>query len=203
MSKYTVQQQAVETLLTWVKTGQVAIPEMQRPFVWDSTKVRDLLTRSTTVPHRVPHHMQSADVGLKDGSKSRPSDRSSSTTAAHHRDDSRVGRRACRRQELQAQAHHDQLQSDHREVRHAHPRHEKDPAWISDVAEFVSATSTFSATKAYMEANPDADVAHIEQSLHRLSPLSRPRWASHPAEDLDIETVTEIFFESTPRRAYR
>jgi uncharacterized protein with ParB-like and HNH nuclease domain len=43
MAKYTVHQQQVETLLGWVRSGQVAIPEMQRPFVWNSTKVRDLM----------------------------------------------------------------------------------------------------------------------------------------------------------------
>ena len=33
----------IETLLTWVKSGEIAIPEIQRPFVWEATKVRNLL----------------------------------------------------------------------------------------------------------------------------------------------------------------
>src|SRR5262249_4837008 len=33
----------IETLLTWVKSGEIAVPEIQRPFVWDATKVRNLL----------------------------------------------------------------------------------------------------------------------------------------------------------------
>lgn len=33
----------IETLLTWVKPGEVAIPEIQRPFVWYAVKVRNLL----------------------------------------------------------------------------------------------------------------------------------------------------------------
>jgi uncharacterized protein with ParB-like and HNH nuclease domain len=41
MSKYAVQQQPVETLLTWIKSGEIAIPEIQRPFVWKAAKVRD------------------------------------------------------------------------------------------------------------------------------------------------------------------
>src|SRR6056297_1137522 len=41
--KYTVNQPLVETVLTWIKSGEIAIPEIQRPFVWDSTKVRDLM----------------------------------------------------------------------------------------------------------------------------------------------------------------
>ncbi|MDD3813610.1 MAG: DUF262 domain-containing protein [Desulfocapsaceae bacterium] len=27
----------------WVKSGEIAIPEIQRPFVWDANKVSDLL----------------------------------------------------------------------------------------------------------------------------------------------------------------
>ena len=41
--RYSVTQHPVETLLTWVKSGDIAIPEIQRPFVWNATKVRNLL----------------------------------------------------------------------------------------------------------------------------------------------------------------
>lgn len=43
MQKYTINQYAVQSLLTWVKDGDIAIPEIQRPFVWKSSKVRDLI----------------------------------------------------------------------------------------------------------------------------------------------------------------
>ena len=32
---------SIQTLLSWIRSGEIAIPEIQRPFVWDSTKVRD------------------------------------------------------------------------------------------------------------------------------------------------------------------
>src|SRR2546428_8921193 len=41
--RYSVTPHPVETLLTWVKSGEIAIPEIQRPFVWEATKVRNLL----------------------------------------------------------------------------------------------------------------------------------------------------------------
>src|SRR5216684_9073439 len=41
--RYSVTPHQVETLLAWVKSGEIAIPEIQRPFVWDATKVRNLL----------------------------------------------------------------------------------------------------------------------------------------------------------------
>ena len=43
MAKYSVHQQPVETLLSWIKSGDIAIPEIQRPFVWKAVKVRDLI----------------------------------------------------------------------------------------------------------------------------------------------------------------
>src|SRR5210317_2016263 len=41
--KYSVTQHLIETTLSWVKSGEIAIPEIQRPFVWDASKVRDLM----------------------------------------------------------------------------------------------------------------------------------------------------------------
>lgn len=41
MARYSVNNYTVETLLSNIKSGSIAIPEMQRPFVWDSSKVRD------------------------------------------------------------------------------------------------------------------------------------------------------------------
>jgi hypothetical protein len=63
MEKYTVHQQAVGTILSWVESGQVAIPEIQRPFVWNSTKVRDLID---SLYHGYPalHYGSCGPVGL-------------------------------------------------------------------------------------------------------------------------------------------
>ena len=40
---YSVTPHPIETLLTWVKSGEIAIPEIQCPFVWEATNVRNLL----------------------------------------------------------------------------------------------------------------------------------------------------------------
>ena len=40
---YEVNQRSIETIMAWVNSGVIAIPEIQRPFVWDSSKVCDLL----------------------------------------------------------------------------------------------------------------------------------------------------------------
>jgi hypothetical protein len=41
--RYSVTPHPIENLLTWVESGEIAIPEIQRPFVWEPTKVRNLL----------------------------------------------------------------------------------------------------------------------------------------------------------------
>lgn len=41
--RYSVTPHPIETLLIWVKSGEIAIPEIQRLFVWEATKVRNLL----------------------------------------------------------------------------------------------------------------------------------------------------------------
>ena len=41
VNNYSVNQHPVSTLLTWAKEGEIAIPEIQRPFVWSAAKVRD------------------------------------------------------------------------------------------------------------------------------------------------------------------
>ncbi len=41
--RYGVTQPPIDTLFTWINSGEIAIPEIQRPFVWDAIKVRNLL----------------------------------------------------------------------------------------------------------------------------------------------------------------
>ena len=43
MAQYDVNNCSVSSLLTNIKDGSIAIPEIQRPFVWDASKVRDLI----------------------------------------------------------------------------------------------------------------------------------------------------------------
>ncbi len=71
MQKYSVNQHLIETLLAWVNSGEIAIPEIQRPFVWDATQVRDLLD-SLYQGYPVGYIIvwKNPDVRLKDGSTS-------------------------------------------------------------------------------------------------------------------------------------
>jgi uncharacterized protein with ParB-like and HNH nuclease domain len=71
MQKYSVNQHLIETLLSWVKSGEIAIPEIQRPFVWDSSKVRDLMdSLYQGYPIGYVIAWRNPNVKLKDGSLS-------------------------------------------------------------------------------------------------------------------------------------
>ena len=71
MARYSVNNYTVETLLSNIKSGSIAIPEMQRPFVWDSSKVRDLVdSLYKGFPGGYIIVWQNPDVKLKDGTKS-------------------------------------------------------------------------------------------------------------------------------------
>ena len=71
MARYSVNNYTVETLLSNIKSGSIAIPEMQRPFVWDSSKVRDLVdSLYKGFPAGYIIVWQNPDVKLKDGTKS-------------------------------------------------------------------------------------------------------------------------------------
>ena len=69
--RYSVTPHPIETLLIWIKSGEIAIPEIQRPFVWDATKVRNLLD-SLYQGYPVGYLIawRNPTVRLKDGSRS-------------------------------------------------------------------------------------------------------------------------------------
>jgi hypothetical protein len=41
--RYAVIQPPIDHIFTWIKSGEIAIPEIQRPFVWRAEKVRNFL----------------------------------------------------------------------------------------------------------------------------------------------------------------
>lgn len=71
MAQYEVNHNSIQTLLSWIRSGEIAIPEIQRPFVWDSTKVRDLIdSLYAGFPVGYIIIWKNPDVRLKDGTLS-------------------------------------------------------------------------------------------------------------------------------------
>lgn len=68
MAQFDVYSTAVENIIGWIRSGEVAIPEIQRPFVWDGSKVRDLmdsLYKGFPVGYIIV--WKNPDIKLKDG----------------------------------------------------------------------------------------------------------------------------------------
>lgn len=60
-----VTQHPIETLLTCVKSGDIAIPEIQRPFVWEATQVRNIAIGAKAPLVYFDELRQQVDTGTK------------------------------------------------------------------------------------------------------------------------------------------
>lgn len=194
--RYSVTPHPVETLLTWVKSGEIAIPEIQRPFVWEATKVRNLLD-SLYQGYPVGYLIawRNPTVKLKDGTTS-------------------VGKRILidgqqRVTALMAALLGQEVLTDDYETKHiqiafnpqeerfevANPAIRKDVVWIPDVSKvFASNTSIFQMVSDYCAANANCSQDTIFKVVEKLRGIIHNHVGIiELAEDLDIETVTEIF----------
>jgi hypothetical protein len=194
--RYSVTPHPIETLLTWVKSGEIAIPEIQRPFVWEASKVRDLLDslyKGFPVGYLIA--WKNPNVKLKDGTLSAGKriliDGQQRVTALMA---GLLGREV--------------LTKDYATVRIRiafHPLEEKfevfnpaiakNVAWIDDVASvFTPDADLIDLTDTYSAKNPDADRKKVGKVLQKLRMITNNHVGLiELAEDLDIETVTEIF----------
>lgn len=194
--RYSVTPHPIETLLTWVKSGEIAIPEIQRPFVWEATKVRNLLDslyQGYPVGYLVA--WRNPTVKLKDGTPSAGKriliDGQQRVTAL-----------------MAALLAREVLTKDYETVRIRiafHPLEEKfevsnpairkNSAWIPDVSEVFSPDAKLlQITRAYAAANPGVDEDTLFGTLEKLRKIINNHvGVIELAEDLDIETVTEIF----------
>src|SRR4051812_25376036 len=195
MTKYRVMQSAVTQLLEDVRREHIAIPELQRPFVWDSVKVRDLLDslyKGYPVGYLIT--WQSVGAHLKGGQ-----------VAAHQQIliDGQQRVTALRA----AVAGLKVVNKRYKSVRITiafnpvtegfatlTPVLARNPEWISDVSELFNATSAYSFVKAYFDANPEVDHGKVEASLDRLQSIKNAQIGIISLnDDLDVETVSEIF----------
>jgi len=194
--KYSVNQHLIETLLSWVKSGEIAIPEIQRPFVWDSSKVRDLLdSLYQGYPIGYVIAWRNPNVRLKDGSYSKGKkilidgqQRITALTA------SILGEYVVNKEYQKVKIKIAFHPIDERfEVRN--PAIVKDKTWIPDVSElFKPGINSFTVITSYLETNPDADKNKIVEAFGRVFDLVKKQVGLiELAPELDIETVTEIF----------
>lgn len=196
MQKYTVNQYFVSNILNWVQEKEIAVPEIQRPFVWDSTKVRDLmdsLYRGYPIGYIIA--WKNPDVRLKNGTISNGKkvliDGQQRITAL---------RAAVLGQNI--------TNTDYKEERiyiSFHPVTEefatrtpaiaKDKAWVQDISKLMTKDGgLFEDVTDYCEKNPDVDRKLIEKNIEKLLQIKSKQVGFIELDaGLDIEAVTEIF----------
>ena len=193
--RYSVTPHPVETLLTWVKSKEIAIPEIQRPFVWEAVQVRDLLdSLYQGYPVGYLISWRNPTVKLKDG-----------TPAA--------GKRILidgqqRVTALMAALLGQEVLNDDYETRRiqiafnpqeekfevSNPAIQKNTAWIHDISKIFIDADLFDLTEQYCKDNPKADRKKVGQVIQKLrNVVNNHVGIIELADDLDIETVTEIF----------
>jgi hypothetical protein len=196
VQKYSVNQHLIETILAWVNSGEIAIPEIQRPFVWDASKVRDLLdSLYQGYPIGYLIAWKNPNVKLKDGTTSDGKkvlidgqQRVTALTAAV------LGKYVIdqdyRRRKIRIAFHPDEERF---EV--TNPAIEKDKRWVADIAPLVNGqVGLIKSVKNYCERNPDIDPEKVEVTITNLMQIPKKQIGLiELASDLDIETVTEVF----------
>lgn len=196
IQRYSVNQHPIETLLTWIKSGEIAIPEIQRPFVWNGAKVRDFID-SLYCGYPVGYLIawRNPDIRLKDGTQSTGKrvliDGQQRVTAL-----------------LAALLGQQIVDKDYKRRRITiafHPGEEKfevtnpairrDRGWIADIASvFAPDTRMRQLVDKYCEVNPEANKYDIDEHLDRLRGIRNNSLGLIELNaDLDVETVAEIF----------
>lgn len=194
MQKYSVNQHLIETILAWVTSGEIAIPEIQRPFVWDASKVRDLMdSLYQGYPIGYIIAWRNPNVRLKDGSTSEGKkilidgqQRITALTAAI------LGQYVIDKtyKRIKIKISFNPI-TEKFEVQN--PAILKDKTWLHNISEAING-DLFEIADKYFELNPDVDKKSVRNAFSNLINIPKKQIGLiELASDLDIETVTEIF----------
>lgn len=194
--KYTINQHPISTFLSWILSGEIAIPEIQRPFVWKAAKVRDLMdSLYNGYPVGYLIAWRNPDIRLKDGRSSfgkrvliDGQQRLTALNAAILSQD--IIDKDYRKRKIQIAYH---PLDEKFEV--CNPAIERDKEWLPNIAEIVNGglASLNRLVAVYCEDNGvDADL--IFERLDKLRKITNTQLGLIELDaNLDIETVTEIF----------
>lgn len=196
VQRYSVNPQPIDILLSWIKTKEIAVPEIQRPFVWDATKVRnflDSLYKGYPVGYLIIWRnptIRTKDGGLSSGKRILidGQQRIVSLIAAL------LGQPVINKnyETVRIRIAFNPVEEVF-EV--ANPAIEKNSLWISDISKlFAPEASIIDIVHDYCSVNEEIDSRIIEKKLTKLQKITNNQVGIiELSEDLDIDTVTEIF----------
>lgn len=198
--KYSVSQFSISNILGLIESKSIAIPEIQRPFVWKKWQVRNLIdSLYNGYPTGYLIIWQNPNVRLKNGSDSNGKkiliDGQQRLTALMA---SIIGEKVIddEYKEIHIKIAYNPFPIDENE-RFAvqDSSHLKSKKWISDISTiFKNDFSTFKFINEYCKNNPEIDADKLNINLVRLkSIVNRQIGVLELSHDIGIEEVTEIF----------
>ena len=194
--KFSLNQTPISTILAWVESGAIAIPEIQRPFVWMSWQVRDLMD-SLYQGYPVGYIItwQNPDVKLKDGSTSQGKriliDGQQRITALRAAISGlNVVDKKYKKRRIAIS-----FNPLTEEFRTRTSSTERGKEWIGDIAEvMVNGYDTLTFVDEYVARNPGTTRQEINSRLNRLIQIKNKQIGEiQLSPSLDINIVNEIF----------
>jgi hypothetical protein len=197
MANFNVYDRTIENLLSWIDEGRIAIPEIQRPFVWKKSKVRDLIdSLYKNYPIGYIITWRNPDTRLKDGTLAEGKEilidgqqRVTALMAAI------AGKKVInkRYEETQIKIAFNPLEE---KFDTHNPSYDNDDRWISDIREILDNDfSFFEFIPKYNELTgyqkTDKELEKILQKIKGIK--SCKVGVIELASELDIDQVTEIF----------
>ena len=204
IEKYNPNSLSVSAILGLIASGDIAIPEIQRPFVWKKTQVRDLLdSLYKGYPTGYLIIWKNPNVKLKDGSVSAGKkiliDGQQRVTALMTAIAGiPVVNANYKKERIKIAFNPFEALSEDKDAEIfavQDQSHLKGKKWIPDVAEiFKNNFSVFSFIMKYCSDNPDMDPETLDKILTNLRSIgNRLIGVIELSENLDIDIVTDIF----------
>lgn len=204
IEKYTPNSLSVSAILGLIASGSIAIPEIQRPFVWKKTQVRDLLdSLYKGYPTGYLIVWKNHNVKLKDGSISAGKkiliDGQQRVTALMTAIAGiPVVNASYKKERIKIAFNPFEALSEDKDAEIfavQDQSHLKGKKWIPDVAEiFKNDFSPIKFAIKYCEDNPEMDLDTLDKVLTKLRSIgNRLIGVIELSEELDIDIVTDIF----------
>ena len=197
--QYQVNQYNINAILNWIQSDEIAIPEIQRPFVWKKTQVRDLLdSLYNGYPIGYLIAWRNPKIKMKDGTISEGKkilidgqQRVTALSAAI------LGKEIINKDYKKEKIiiAFRPIGPNGPEFEVINPAIEKDTSWISDISPIINRESRITQViKKYCVNNPNVNEEYVENNIERLQQISdRVIGFIELESDLDLETVGIIF----------
>lgn len=206
--RYNVTTYSVQYLLGLIDQGFIAIPEIQRPFVWDSTKVRDLMD---SLYHGYPTGYlitwKNPDVKVKGGGTAEGKtvliDGQQRVTAMM----AALSGLAVLNDDYESKrvkiAFNPLYDGEDTPFAVLTPVIDKDPAWISDISVlFAPDFSSYKFITGYIAANEGCDPDVVSSRIDDLKAIAARQLGCIAVDaDCTIDEVTEIFIRINSKGA--